>query len=135
MDGLHTDGRPQLTQFPAQSNGMFVKVQDFRYGENSHQQAALYRDLYPAPGSIVSGSQLCNAHPDAVSITASTAPACGTLFSGNPLLGDRPLLLRRDETAPSPRLRSWQPHAAPCTYPTAQLQTTRTSANQSCFHE
>ncbi|HVR51785.1 MAG TPA: bifunctional phosphoribosylaminoimidazolecarboxamide formyltransferase/IMP cyclohydrolase, partial [Pseudorhodoferax sp.] len=29
-----------------------------RYGENSHQQAALYRDLYPAPGSLVTGEQL-----------------------------------------------------------------------------
>jgi phosphoribosylaminoimidazolecarboxamide formyltransferase/IMP cyclohydrolase len=33
-------------------------VQDLRYGENSHQQAALYRDLYPAPGSLVTGVQL-----------------------------------------------------------------------------
>ena len=58
FDAANTDGPPQLTQFPGQSNGMFVKVQDLRYGENSHQQAALYRDLYPAPGSIVSGVQL-----------------------------------------------------------------------------
>ena len=49
---------PQRALFPAQSNGMFTKVQDLRYGENSHQQAALYRDLYPAPGSIVTGEQL-----------------------------------------------------------------------------
>ena len=33
-------------------------MQDLRYGENSHQQAALYRDLYPAPGSLVTGEQL-----------------------------------------------------------------------------
>ena len=58
FDANNTDGSPQLMQFPAQSNGMFVKVQDLRYGENSHQQAALYRDLYPAPGSIVTGKQL-----------------------------------------------------------------------------
>ncbi|MDB5889969.1 MAG: bifunctional phosphoribosylaminoimidazolecarboxamide formyltransferase/IMP cyclohydrolase PurH [Polaromonas sp.] len=44
--------------FPAQSNGRFVKVQDLRYGENSHQQAALYRDLHPAPGSLVTATQL-----------------------------------------------------------------------------
>src|SRR6185436_13250531 len=36
--------------FPGQSNGRFVKLQDLRYGENPHQQAAFYRDLYPAPG-------------------------------------------------------------------------------------
>ena len=58
FDAANTDGPPQLMQFPAQSNGMFVKVQDLRYGENSHQQAALYRDLYPAPGSIVTGKPL-----------------------------------------------------------------------------
>lgn len=49
---------PQRLLFPGQSNGRFVKVQDLRYGENSHQQAALYRDLYPAPGSLVTGQQL-----------------------------------------------------------------------------
>lgn len=44
--------------FPAQSNGRFVKLQDLRYGENPHQQAAFYRDLYPAPGSLVTAVQL-----------------------------------------------------------------------------
>ena len=58
FDEAKVDGTPERVLFPAQSNGMFVKVQDLRYGENSHQQAALYRDLYPAPGSIVTGEQL-----------------------------------------------------------------------------
>jgi phosphoribosylaminoimidazolecarboxamide formyltransferase/IMP cyclohydrolase len=49
---------PTRNLFPEQSNGIFTKIQDLRYGENSHQQAALYRDLYPAPGSIVTGVQL-----------------------------------------------------------------------------
>ncbi len=49
---------PERSQFPGQSNGAFIKVQDLRYGENSHQQAALYRDLHPAPGSLVTGVQL-----------------------------------------------------------------------------
>jgi len=49
---------PARTLFPGQSNGRFIKLQDLRYGENSHQQAALYRDLYPAPGSLVTGVQL-----------------------------------------------------------------------------
>jgi len=49
---------PTRSMFPAQSNGRFVKVQDLRYGENPHQQAAFYRDLYPAPGSLVSAKQL-----------------------------------------------------------------------------
>lgn len=44
--------------FPNQTNGRFVKVQDLRYGENPHQQAAFYRDLFPAPGSLVTAEQL-----------------------------------------------------------------------------
>ena len=49
---------PVRALFPAHSNGRFVKMQDLRYGENPHQQAAFYRDLYPAPGSLVSAKQL-----------------------------------------------------------------------------
>ena len=49
---------PERALFPGQSNGHFIKLQDLRYGENSYQQAALYRDLYPAPGSLVTGEQL-----------------------------------------------------------------------------
>ena len=49
---------PTRSLFPGQSNGQFIKVQDLRYGENAHQQAALYRDLYPAVGSLVTGVQL-----------------------------------------------------------------------------
>jgi len=47
-----------LAEYPAQMNSSFIKVQDLRYGENSHQTAALYRDLNPAPGSLVTGRQL-----------------------------------------------------------------------------
>jgi phosphoribosylaminoimidazolecarboxamide formyltransferase / IMP cyclohydrolase len=49
---------PQCSEFPAQSNGRFVKLQDLRYGENPHQTAAFYRDLFPAPGSLVTAKQL-----------------------------------------------------------------------------
>ena len=49
---------PERDLFPGQSNSQFVKIQDLRYGENSHQQAAWYRDLYPAPGSLATGVQL-----------------------------------------------------------------------------
>ena len=45
-------------EFPDQANGCFVKLQDLRYGENPHQRAAFYRDLYPAPGSLVTARQL-----------------------------------------------------------------------------
>ena len=56
LSSLQEDG--SRTAFPAQANGRFVKLQDLRYGENPHQQAAYYRDLYPAPGSLVTGEQL-----------------------------------------------------------------------------
>jgi phosphoribosylaminoimidazolecarboxamide formyltransferase / IMP cyclohydrolase len=52
------DKAPTLDPFPGQSNGRFVKLQDLRYGENGHQSAALYRDLFPAPGSLVTSTQL-----------------------------------------------------------------------------
>ena len=47
-----------LAAFPGQTNGRFVKLQDLRYGENPHQHAAFYRDMYPAPGSLVTAQQL-----------------------------------------------------------------------------
>ena len=56
LSALQPDG--SVSPFPAQSNGRFVKLQDLRYGENPHQQAAFYRDLHPAPGSLVTATQL-----------------------------------------------------------------------------
>ena len=56
LSSIQPDG--SHAQFPAQTNGRFIKLQDLRYGENAHQQAALYRDLYPAPGSLVTAKQL-----------------------------------------------------------------------------
>jgi phosphoribosylaminoimidazolecarboxamide formyltransferase/IMP cyclohydrolase len=44
--------------FPGQVNGRFVKLMDLRYGENPHQSAAFYRDLYPAPGTLATFRQL-----------------------------------------------------------------------------
>ncbi|HEX6832325.1 MAG TPA: bifunctional phosphoribosylaminoimidazolecarboxamide formyltransferase/IMP cyclohydrolase, partial [Rudaea sp.] len=44
--------------FPAQANGRFVKLMDLRYGENPHQHAAFYRDLYPAPGTLATFRQI-----------------------------------------------------------------------------
>ncbi len=59
-DGAATSAgeAPARVEFPAQSNARFVKLQDLRYGENPHQAAAFYRDLNPAPGSLVSAQQL-----------------------------------------------------------------------------
>jgi phosphoribosylaminoimidazolecarboxamide formyltransferase/IMP cyclohydrolase len=56
LSSINADG--SHARYGSQSNGRFVKVQDLRYGENPHQDAAFYRDLYPAPGSIVTAVQL-----------------------------------------------------------------------------
>ncbi|HZV98574.1 MAG TPA: bifunctional phosphoribosylaminoimidazolecarboxamide formyltransferase/IMP cyclohydrolase, partial [Methylophilaceae bacterium] len=56
LSSFNADGT--RNSFPSQTNGRFVKLQDLRYGENPHQQAAFYRDLYPAPGSLVTAEQL-----------------------------------------------------------------------------
>jgi phosphoribosylaminoimidazolecarboxamide formyltransferase/IMP cyclohydrolase len=44
--------------FPREMHGSFTRVQTMRYGENPHQQAAFYRDLSPAPGSLATYRQL-----------------------------------------------------------------------------
>ena len=46
------------TTFPDRFNLQAQKVQDLRYGENPHQQAAFYRDEQPAPGTIATYRQL-----------------------------------------------------------------------------
>ena len=56
LSSIQEDGGQSL--FAGQANGRFVKLQDLRYGENGHQQAALYRDLHPAPGSLVTAVQM-----------------------------------------------------------------------------
>ena len=57
-DQLSEDYVPAMAVFPAQANMYTLKVQDLRYGENSHQQAAWYRDLNPMVGSLSTGVQL-----------------------------------------------------------------------------
>jgi len=44
--------------FPDQINFSHLKVQELRYGENPHQQAAFYRDLQPVAGSLSTYRQL-----------------------------------------------------------------------------
>ena len=80
--------------FSAQANGSFVKVMDLRYGENPHQQAAFYRDLYPAPGSLATFTQLQGkelsynniADSDAAweCVRQFDAPACVIVKHANP---------------------------------------------------
>src|SRR4249919_2188242 len=56
LSAINEDGARGL--FPAQQNSNFVKVMDLRYGENPHQHAAFYRDLYPVPGTLATFTQL-----------------------------------------------------------------------------
>ncbi|MDB5731844.1 MAG: phosphoribosylaminoimidazolecarboxamide formyltransferase/IMP cyclohydrolase [Variovorax sp.] len=92
LSARQDDGTHAL--FPAQSNGRFVKLQDLRYGENPHQQAAFYRDLHPAPGSLVTARQLQGkelsynniADADAAweCVKSFEAPACVIVKHANP---------------------------------------------------
>lgn len=50
--------RRNLPIFPEQLTLSWSKVQDLRYGENPHQQAAFYRDKVPVAGSLASYQQL-----------------------------------------------------------------------------
>lgn len=85
---------PARDVFSAQANGSFVKVMDLRYGENPHQQAAFYRDLYPAPGSLATFTQLQGkelsynniADSDAAweCVRQFDAPACVIVKHANP---------------------------------------------------
>ncbi|WP_066091670.1 bifunctional phosphoribosylaminoimidazolecarboxamide formyltransferase/IMP cyclohydrolase [Xanthomonas massiliensis] len=85
---------PVRSAFPAQANGSFVKVMDLRYGENPHQQAAFYRDLHPAPGSLATFEQLQGkelsynniADADAAweCVRQFDAPACVIVKHANP---------------------------------------------------
>ncbi|MGO3127310.1 MAG: bifunctional phosphoribosylaminoimidazolecarboxamide formyltransferase/IMP cyclohydrolase [Luteimonas sp.] len=87
-------GAAQRAPFPGQSNGNFIKVMDLRYGENPHQQAAFFRDLYPAPGSLATFEQLQGkalsynniADADAAweCVRQFDAPACVIVKHANP---------------------------------------------------
>ena len=46
------------SRFPRTFNSQFIKKQDMRYGENSHQAAAFYAEEQAAPGSVASAIQL-----------------------------------------------------------------------------
>ena len=85
---------PARSAFSAQANGSFIKLMDLRYGENPHQQAAFYRDLYPAPGSLATFTQLQGkelsynniADSDAAweCVRQFDAPACVIVKHANP---------------------------------------------------
>jgi phosphoribosylaminoimidazolecarboxamide formyltransferase / IMP cyclohydrolase len=52
------EAAPVPAIFPAKLQLAFDRTEILRYGENSHQQAAFYRDTTPLPGSIAAYTQL-----------------------------------------------------------------------------
>ncbi len=92
LSAIRPDGT--RAEFPDQANGRFVKVMDLRYGENPHQQAAFYRDLRPAPGTLATFRQLQGkelsynnlADADAAweAVRGFEAPACVIVKHANP---------------------------------------------------
>ena len=56
LTSLDVSGQRQ--PFPARLNFQFSKVQDLRYGENPHQQAAFYKDGACVPGALANYTQL-----------------------------------------------------------------------------
>lgn len=87
-------GEPELTEFPQQFNQSWVKVQEMRYGENPHQNAAFYRDIYPAAGSLANYTQwqgkelsynnIADADAAWEAVKSFDAPACVIVKHANP---------------------------------------------------
>lgn len=97
-------GEPEIGTFPTQLNQSWIKVQEMRYGENPHQQAAFYRDVYPASGSLSAYTQLQGKELSYNNIADSDAaweavksfdePACVIVKHANPCgvaVADNPL--------------------------------------------
>lgn len=92
LSSIQKDGSLEI--FPEQYNSNVTKLQNLRYGENPHQQAAFYRDQNPAPGSLVTAKQLQGkelsynniADADAAweCVKSFEAPACVIIKHANP---------------------------------------------------
>jgi phosphoribosylaminoimidazolecarboxamide formyltransferase / IMP cyclohydrolase len=100
---------------PDRFNWQGVKLQDMRYGENPHQQAAFYRDEQPARGSIATARQLQGkelsynniADADAAweCVRGFDAPACVIVKHANPCgvaCAETPLAAYADAFATDP---------------------------------
>ena len=88
------EAAPVPSIFPARLQLAFDRTEILRYGENSHQQAAFYRDTIALPGSIAAYTQLQGkelsynniADSDAAweCVKAFDAPACVIIKHANP---------------------------------------------------
>ncbi len=54
----NTDAPVDSTAFPRTFNSQFIKSQDMRYGENSHQRSAFYVEANPGEASVSTAIQL-----------------------------------------------------------------------------
>jgi len=48
----------EASKFPRTFNSQFIKTEDLRYGENSHQKAAFYVEAHPEEASVSTATQL-----------------------------------------------------------------------------
>jgi phosphoribosylaminoimidazolecarboxamide formyltransferase/IMP cyclohydrolase len=81
-------------RFPRRLNLQFERVQPMRYGENPHQEAAFYRDLQPAPGSLgayrqrqgkeLSYNNIADADAAWECVKSFNEPACVIVKHANP---------------------------------------------------
>lgn len=92
LSSLKSDGTQQ--PYPEQFNATYVKVQDLRYGENPHQSAAFYRELFPAKGALATAVQkqgkalsynnIADADAAWQCVQAFSSPACVIVKHANP---------------------------------------------------
>jgi phosphoribosylaminoimidazolecarboxamide formyltransferase / IMP cyclohydrolase len=95
------DANGQRGRFPRRLNLHFEIAQPLRYGENPHQEAAFYRELAPAPGSLatyrqhqgkeLSYNNIADADAAWACVRGFARPACVIVKHANPCgvaLGD-----------------------------------------------
>ena len=56
--GSNESENTEKQKFPRTFNSQFIKTQDLRYGENSHQAAAFYKEANPEEASVSTAKQL-----------------------------------------------------------------------------
>ncbi|HQR52105.1 MAG TPA: bifunctional phosphoribosylaminoimidazolecarboxamide formyltransferase/IMP cyclohydrolase [Burkholderiales bacterium] len=102
-------------RFPTRLNLQFDKLQDLRYGENPHQDAAFYRDLEVPPGTLAGYTQIQGKELSYNNIGDADAawecvktfdePACVIIKHANPCgaaIADTPLVAYRLAFATDP---------------------------------
>ena len=101
---MSRDAAGAVDALPTRFNWQGTKLQDMRYGENPHQQAAFYRDDVPAPGTIATARQLqgkelsynniadsdaawecVQVFPEAACVIVKHANPCGVALAATPL--------------------------------------------------